>query len=65
MYATCVMEANRLVNSQFITKLRAVDGHIIVRVSSGGDEFSVIVTENTNDADEGNGGSVPLRVGCG
>jgi hypothetical protein len=51
VYATCVMEANRLVNQLFIGKLRSLAGHIIVRVAPGGDSFRVIVTDNTDDED--------------
>jgi beta-lactamase superfamily II metal-dependent hydrolase len=51
VYATCVMEANRMVNNQWISKLRSLDGNIIVRVAPGGDEFRVIVTEDTDDSD--------------
>jgi beta-lactamase superfamily II metal-dependent hydrolase len=51
IFATCVMEANRLVNNQFISKLLSLDGNIIVRVAPGGDEFRIIVTENADDSD--------------
>jgi beta-lactamase superfamily II metal-dependent hydrolase len=51
VYATCVMEANRLVNQLFMGKLRSLEGHIIVRVAPGGDSFRVIVTDNTDDQD--------------
>jgi len=51
VYATCVMEANRAVNNQFIGKLKSTEGHIIVRVAPGGEQFQVIVTDNSNDSD--------------
>jgi len=51
VYATCVMEANRLVNNQWIPKLRSLGGNIIVRVAPGGEEFRVIVTDDTDNAD--------------
>jgi beta-lactamase superfamily II metal-dependent hydrolase len=51
IFATCVMEANRLVNNQFISKLLSMDGNIIVRVAPGGDEFRIIVTDNADDSD--------------
>jgi hypothetical protein len=51
VYATCVMEANRMVNNQFIGKLKSLEGNVIVRVAPGGDEFRVIVTDNTDDGD--------------
>jgi beta-lactamase superfamily II metal-dependent hydrolase len=52
VYATCVMEANRMVNNQLIPKLRSLEGNIIVRVAPGGNEFLVIVTDNANDSDQ-------------
>lgn len=51
VFATCVMEANRMVNDQFIPKLRSLEGNIVVRVAPGGNEFQIIVTENTDDSD--------------
>lgn len=51
VYATCVMEANRMVNNQFLPKLRSMEGHVIVRVAPGGDEFRVVVTDNADDSD--------------
>jgi hypothetical protein len=52
VYATCVMEANRMVNNQLIPKLRSLEGNIIVRVAPGGNEFLVIVTDNADDSDQ-------------
>ncbi|GGH15351.1 hypothetical protein GCM10011586_36360 [Silvibacterium dinghuense] len=49
VYATCSMEANRLVNSQFLRQLKSLEGHVIVRVSPGGDEYRIFVTENAED----------------
>jgi hypothetical protein len=51
VYATCLMEANRMVNNQFIPKLKSLEGNVIVRVAQGGDEFRVIVTDNADDTD--------------
>jgi hypothetical protein len=51
VYATSVMAANRLVNNQFISKLKSLEGHVIVRVPLGGREFHVIVRDNANDLD--------------
>lgn len=51
VYATCIMAANRLVNNQFVGKLRSQEGHIVVRVAPGGEQFRVIVTDNSDDAD--------------
>jgi beta-lactamase superfamily II metal-dependent hydrolase len=51
VYATCVMEENRVVNNQFISKIKSMEGHVIVRVSPGGGEFRVIVTDNSDNSD--------------
>ncbi len=51
VFATCVMEANRMVNNQLISKLRSLEGNIIVRVAPGGNEFRVIVTDDADDLD--------------
>lgn len=49
VFATNVMPANRQVNNQFISKLKSLEGHIIVRVEPRGEEFRVIVCDNTDD----------------
>ena len=46
VYATAVMPANRMVNNQFLSKLKSMDGHVVVRVVPGGGEFSVIVRDH-------------------
>jgi hypothetical protein len=51
VYATDVMPANQIVNNQFISKLKSLDGHVIVRVAPSGGEFWVIVCDNTDDSD--------------
>jgi hypothetical protein len=51
IYATCMMDANRSVNNQFTSKVKSFEGHIIVRVSPGGEEFQIVVTDNSDDSD--------------
>lgn len=51
VFATNVMPANRIVNNQFISKLKSLEGHVIVRVAPGGGEFRVIVCDNADDSD--------------
>jgi hypothetical protein len=51
VFATCIMEANRLVNQLFIGKLRSQNGHVIVRVAPGGESFRIFVTDNADDSD--------------
>jgi beta-lactamase superfamily II metal-dependent hydrolase len=52
VYATNVMAANRIVNNQFISKLKSLEGHIIVRVAPGGREFRVIICDNEDDSNQ-------------
>ena len=51
IFATNVMAANKLVNNQFISKLKSLEGHVVVRVAPGGGEFRVIVCDNADDSD--------------
>ena len=51
VYATCMMEANRVVSNQFVGKMKSLEGHVIVRVAAGGESFRVIVTDNGDDLD--------------
>jgi hypothetical protein len=50
VYATNVMAANRIVNNQFISKLKSLEGHIVVRVAPGGREFRVVICDNEDDS---------------
>ena len=51
VYATCIMEENRIVNNQFVSKIKSMECNIIVRVSAGGGDFRVITTDNSDDSD--------------
>jgi len=51
IFATNVMAANKLVNNQFMSKLKSLEGHVVVRVAPGGGEFRVIVCDNADDSD--------------
>ncbi len=61
IYATCLMDANRLVNALLIGKVKSPQGHIVVRVAAGGDEFRVFVTSNDDDSDRVAFASGPYR----
>jgi Metallo-beta-lactamase superfamily len=50
LYATTVMPANRAVNNQFLSQLKSMNGHIVVRVAPGGSEFRVFVCDNADDS---------------
>lgn len=51
VYATDVMPANRLMNGRLMRQLRSVDGHVIVRVAPGGQSFTVVVTDPSDERD--------------
>jgi glyoxylase-like metal-dependent hydrolase (beta-lactamase superfamily II) len=61
VYATSVMAANRVVNNQFMSKLKSLEGHVVVRVAPGGGEFRVIVCDNADDSDRVKAVSDPHR----
>lgn len=49
--ATDLMPATKLLNERFIKKVASLAGHVVVRVSPGGDEFRVFVTGNGDEKD--------------
>jgi beta-lactamase superfamily II metal-dependent hydrolase len=51
VYATGMMQANQIVNNQYIPSLKSLEGHVIVRVAPGGAEFRVIILDNSDDSD--------------
>ena len=51
VFATNVMPANQIVNNQFISKFKSLDGHVVVRVAPGGGDFKVIICDNSDDSD--------------
>jgi hypothetical protein len=51
VFATCLMDAAKAVDHQFVNQMKSTEGHIIVRVQPGGGEFRVMVTDNSNDED--------------
>lgn len=50
LFATNVMAANRAVNNQFLSKVKSLEGHVVVRVAPGGAEFRVEVCDNADDS---------------
>lgn len=51
VFATCTMEENKVYNNQFNSKMKSMDGHIVVRVAPGGETFQIIVTDNSDNLD--------------
>jgi hypothetical protein len=61
VFATCTMEENRVFNGQFNSKMKSMDGHVVVRVAPGGETFKIVVTDNTEDSDRVKAVSGPYR----
>ena len=51
VFATGMSAANALVNERLVRRFSSNAGHIIVRVSPGGADYSVVVTDNADEAD--------------
>jgi hypothetical protein len=63
VFATCTMEENRVFNAQFNSKMKSMDGHVVVRVAPGGETFTIVVTDNSNDSDRVKLITGPYRCG--
>ncbi|HWJ35586.1 MAG TPA: hypothetical protein VNR70_09965 [Steroidobacteraceae bacterium] len=51
VFATGMSAANALVNERLVKRFSSNAGHIIVRVSPGGADYCVVVTDNADEAD--------------
>lgn len=51
IFVTDLLPTTKLLDQRFIGQVRSTAGHVIIRVSSGGDEFMVIITENADESD--------------
>jgi hypothetical protein len=58
IYATNLTEVSKLLNARLLPAMKSVEGHIVVRVRPGGDDFTVMVLENNDESD-----TVRLSVG--
>ncbi len=47
IFATGMMEANRIVIGPMLDQLKSSQGHILLRVAPGGDSFRVIIIEDS------------------
>jgi hypothetical protein len=52
IFATNILEANKLVIGERLEQLAADQGHIVVRVAPGGGQFQVIVLDDADELDE-------------
>ncbi len=49
IFATDMLEANKLVIGEMLNKLKSDSGHILIRVSDSGNNFKVIILDDTNE----------------
>lgn len=47
IFATHIMEVNRLVIGELLDRLAGDRGHIVIRVAPGGDAYQVILLDDT------------------
>ncbi len=50
VFATNMLEANRLVIGPMLDRLKSMQGHIVVRVDPGGDTFRVIILDDSAES---------------
>ncbi len=50
IFATDMLEANKLVIGEMLQKLKSDSGHIVIRVSEKGERFQVIILEDNNES---------------
>ena len=50
VFATNMLEANRLVIGPLLDRLKSAQGHIVVRVEPGGDRFRVIILDDSTES---------------
>lgn len=51
VFATGLSAANGLVNERLTRRLGSTAGHIVIRVAPGGNRYSVVITDNTDESD--------------
>jgi len=50
VFATNMLEANRIVIGPLLDRLKSAQGHIVVRVDPGGDSFRVVILEDSDES---------------
>ncbi|WP_229312264.1 ComEC/Rec2 family competence protein [Larkinella punicea] len=50
VFATNILEANKLVIGEMLNRLKSDSGHVLVRVDPGGDTYRVIILEDTDES---------------
>ena len=49
VFATDMLEANKLVIGEMLNRLKSDSGHIVVRVANGGDSYRVFVLDDRDE----------------
>jgi hypothetical protein len=49
VFATNIMDANRIVNGPKMDKLKSQQGHIVIRVAPGGDSYMIYILDDTTE----------------
>ena len=49
VFATGMLEANKLVIGELLNKLKSQKGHIVIRIEPGGAHYKVIILDDTNE----------------
>nr|WP_295925060.1 hypothetical protein [uncultured Dyadobacter sp.] len=49
VFATGMLEANKLVIGEMLDRLKSNSGHVVVRVANGGDSYRVFVLDDSNE----------------
>jgi hypothetical protein len=50
IFATALMPENKIVNRR-LAELKSDDGHVVVRVAPGGNEFRIVILDNSDESD--------------
>ena len=51
VFVTGLSPANELANQRLTDRMSSRSGHVIIRVAPGGGTYTVVVTDNTDEAD--------------
>jgi hypothetical protein len=51
VFVTDLLPATALLNQRFLPKVKSTSGHVVIRVSPGGGDFRVFVTDNNDESD--------------
>ena len=49
VFATNMLDANKQVIGELLNRLKSSQGHIVIRVAPGGNEFRVVILDDTTE----------------